>query len=178
MLVQTGRASGPAARSTQSVSMARASGMSRHEVRAGPISTATRPSGSSTASSSPASVSSRTRRSPVSSAISRATQRVGVAARLGLAAIGVEDAHEGLRRGLARRLDQDQLIAADPAMAVGQGARRRSIDRHRLAPSVDHDEVVAEPVHLAEGDLTHGAAYMAAAPAVSNPAWRARLGFA
>src|SRR5271154_3662089 len=92
----------------------------------------------------------------------------GVAARLGLAAIGVEDTHKGLRGGLARRLDQDHLVAAEPVTTVGQGSPRRGIDRKRLAPCVDHDEVVAEPVHLAEGDPAHGAAYMAAGSGMSN----------
>src|SRR5437868_3404893 len=42
-----------------------------------------------------------------------------VAAGLGLAAVGIEDAHEYLRGGIARRLDQDQLVAADAGPAVG-----------------------------------------------------------
>ena len=44
-----------------------------------------------------------------------------VAARLGLAAIGVQDAQRHLRRGLARWLDQEQLVAPDgPSLPIGE----------------------------------------------------------
>jgi len=55
-------------------------------------------------------------------------------------------------------------------MAVGQRPRHRGIDRDVGAAGVDDDKVVAEPVHLAEGDpaRVHGAAYMAARRIMSN----------
>ena len=102
-----------------------------------------------------------------------------VAARLGFAAVGVDDAHERLRRRIARLLDHDQLVAADPLMAVGQRPGHRAIDPDVRAAPVDDDKIVAEPVHLAEGDPAgrdgprggdgvHGAAYMAARRIISN----------
>ena len=48
----------------------------------------------------------------------------GIAAGLDLAAVGVADAHEELRAPVVRRLEHDQLVAADAGMAVGDGARR------------------------------------------------------
>ena len=46
----------------------------------------------------------------------------GVAAGAGLAAVGVVDAHEDVGAGVARRLQHDQLVAADAAAAVGEPA--------------------------------------------------------
>ena len=97
-----------------------------------------------------------------------------VAAGLRLAAIGVEDAHKDLRRGVARRLDQDQLVTADAGAPVGKRARRRRVDHDAVAAAVEHDKIVAEPMHLAERDVRHAAAYMAARPGMSNAA-RSRL---
>src|SRR5207302_1230337 len=81
----------------------------------------------------------------------------GVAAGLGLAAVGVEDAHQQPRRPIARWVDQDHLVAADAGAAIGQSARRRGVNRDRMPTPVEHDKVVAETVHLAEPDLRHGA---------------------
>src|SRR5580700_3705941 len=78
MLPQTGSASAPSARSTRSVSIGRASGISSQAVRAGPISTVTRPSDITSASSSPAIVWMRTCGSPVSSATSLAMHRLAL----------------------------------------------------------------------------------------------------
>ena len=79
-----------------------------------------------------------------------------VAASLGLAAVRVMDAHEHLRPRVARRLEQQHLVAADAGAPVGDGARRRRVDRNRVAALVEHDEIVADPVHLAKGDARHG----------------------
>ena len=43
-----------------------------------------------------------------------------------------------------------------------------------LTAAVEHDKIVAEPMHLAERDVRHAAAYMAARPGMSNAA-RSRL---
>jgi hypothetical protein len=80
----------------------------------------------------------------------------GVAAGLGLAAIGVENAHEGLRRSMARRLDQDQLVAADAGAPVGERARDGGVDGEFVPAPVEHDKIVAEPMHLAERDMRRG----------------------
>ena len=74
----------------------------------------------------------------------------GIAASAHLAAVGVPDAHEHV--GLARRLERDDLIAADALFPVGDGAHRIRLKPERMRPRIEHDEVVAEPVHLAEGD--------------------------
>ena len=71
-----------------------------------------------------------------------------IAARFDLAAVVVPDAHRDV--GLVRRLDQDQLVAADPAVAIGDGARQRPGHGHGLLASVDDDEIVAEAMHLVE----------------------------
>src|SRR5438874_10335521 len=97
-----------------------------------------------------------------------------VAAGLRLAAIGVEDAHKDLRRGVVRRLDQDQLVTADAGAPVGKRARRRRVDHDAVAAAGEHDKIVAEPMPLAERDVRHAAAYMAARPGMSNAA-RPRL---
>jgi hypothetical protein len=65
-------------------------------------------------------------------------------------AVGIEDAHEHI--GAGRRLERDELIAADPLFAVGDGPHRLRPKLKRARARVEHDEVVAEPVHLAEGD--------------------------
>src|SRR6185312_2459579 len=85
-------------------------------------------------------------------------------------AIGIEDAHRYLCRRMARQLDQDQLVAADPSAPVGDASGRLGIDRHRIMALIEHDEVVAEPMHLTEANLRHAAAYMAGRAAMSNAA--------
>src|SRR5438067_4880354 len=94
----------------------------------------------------------------------------GVAASLGLTAIGIDDAHRYLCRRMARRLDQDQLIAADPDTPVGDIPRHLGIDRDGIAAPIEHDEIVAEPMHFTEADLRHAAAYMAGRATMSNAA--------
>ena len=49
---------------------------------------------------------------------------------------------------VARRLDHQDLVAAPPESPIGERARRARSDRAVLPAPVDHDEVVAEPVHL------------------------------
>ena len=94
---------------------------------------------------------------PVSAAISWATQRVPLPQAPDLAAVGVEDAHEHLRQRVARSFQQHQLVAADAGVAVGKRARRRGVDPHRIAALVEHDEIIAEPVHLAKRNALHAA---------------------
>ncbi len=65
-----------------------------------------------------------------------------------LAAVGVPDAHEHV--SCLRGLEHDELVAADAFLAVGDGAHRVRAKHERARPRIDHDEVVAEPVHLAE----------------------------
>src|SRR5260370_10413724 len=72
-----------------------------------------------------------------------------VSAHLGLAAVGVEHAHTGIR--LVRRADQDQAVRADAEMAIADGtAKSCRIMRNRVAKAIDIDIVVARPMHLGE----------------------------
>ena len=74
----------------------------------------------------------------------------GIAASADLAAIGVPDAHEYV--GKIRRLERDYLVAADAAVAVGDSGNLGGFERKRVSARIEHDEVVAEPVHLAKID--------------------------
>ena len=47
-------------------------------------------------------------------------------------------------------LDHDHLVAADAETAVRDGARRCRIERKRLIPRVEYDEIVAKAVHFQE----------------------------
>jgi len=47
-------------------------------------------------------------------------------------------------------LDDEDLIAADAETPVGEPPNRRWIQLDGLARSVEHDEVVAQPLHLGE----------------------------
>ena len=67
-------------------------------------------------------------------------------------------AHAEIAAG--RWLQQDQLIAADASMAIGKRGGKGGIDgRQSARAGVEHDEVVAQPVHLGEFD-PHGARSM------------------
>jgi hypothetical protein len=84
-----------------------------------------------------------------------------VAAGLDLAAVGVADSHEDVRRAIRGRLHDDQLVAADAGATVGHGAGRIVVEDEGLRPGVDHHEIVAETVHLYEGPQAHAAGYRA-----------------
>ena len=49
-----------------------------------------------------------------------------------------------------RSLDQQDLIATDTEMAVGDELQLGGIEMHCLRDSVDDDEIVAEAMHLGE----------------------------
>ena len=73
-----------------------------------------------------------------------------IAAGANLAAVGIPDAHEHV--GLRRRLERDHLIAADAVLPIGDGRDLVGPQRDRVLAQIEHDEVVAETVHLAEGE--------------------------
>ncbi len=130
------------------VSTACAIGISRQSSRGAPMSTVTRPSSAVRHSSGPPVVSIFT-----SSISGFGHQQIGdaargIAARFHFAAVGVEDAHEGV--GALRRLHHDHLIAADPPPPVGDGSRARFIERERERPRVEDREIVAQPMHFEE----------------------------
>ena len=103
--------------------------MSRQPVRAGPISTATRPSGSDLGLEQPGDGLDRTRRSPVSRGNSQATQRVALPQASASLPSALRMRMKSLRRRIARRLEHDELVAADAGVPVGEGARRRRVER-------------------------------------------------
>ncbi len=78
-----------------------------------------------------------------------------IAASLCLAAIGIADAHEGGAGRAFRRLDDQDLVATDAAMAIANGARRAGIERQRMVARVENDEIVPEPVHFDEIERAH-----------------------
>ena len=52
--------------------------------------------------------------------------------------------------GVARRLNQQDLVAADAEAAVGDRAQLGLVEHDTLVDRVEHDEVVAKAVHLGE----------------------------
>ncbi len=92
----------------------------------------------------------------------------GVAAGGDLAAVGVEDAHADVGDRLRGRRHDDQLVAADAGAAVGDDANDRGRQIDRRLPRVEDDEIVAEAVHLDEGQGGHRAPNMAQAPPKST----------
>ena len=79
-----------------------------------------------------------------------------VAAGRDLAAVLVPEPEVGVGAAVTRRLQDDQLIAADTSAPVGDGAHARAVQRERRLACIEHHEVVAEPVHLGEGKPRHG----------------------
>src|SRR5688572_6040646 len=79
-----------------------------------------------------------------------------VAALLDLAAVGVEDAVVDLRALAARRLEDERLIETNPGMTRGQRTPLLGGRQAAVARRIEHDEIVAEAVHLRELEL-HGA---------------------
>ena len=83
-----------------------------------------------------------------------------VAAGLGLVAVRIPDAHEGIARD--RRLETDELVASHTDVAIGNRADRACGKRRGTLPGVDDDEVIAQAVHLDETDRIHGCCYIGA----------------
>ena len=132
MLVQTASPSGPSAAAHAACRISRASGMSRQPSRAAPISTVTPPSPRACGLEQARAGLDRDAFAPVSRISSARDAARGVAAGLDLAAVGVADAHEGVGARVARRLDHDELVAADAACRSAMRARRRLVERQRM----------------------------------------------
>jgi hypothetical protein len=75
-----------------------------------------------------------------------------VAALLHLAAVDVEDAITKVDVATLRAFGQQYLIAAHATTAVGEMAYLVGRERDLLTHAVDDDEVVAQAVHLGEGE--------------------------
>jgi hypothetical protein len=85
-----------------------------------------------------------------------------VAALFDLGAVGIEDAVMEIGIGQARRLDQQDLIAADAEAPIGQTSRELGIQVDPLAHGVEDDEVVAQSLHLGEAQFHDGKCPMTA----------------
>ena len=88
----------------------------------------------------------------------------GIAAGLDFSAVGIEDPHAPV--GALARLDQDKLVAADAGVPVGKGRHDIAGQRRQgMVARVQHDEVVAQAMHLGERD-PHGPHLCTRAPCV------------
>ena len=76
-----------------------------------------------------------------------------VAAVSDLAAVGIEDPIAGRDAVTLRRLEQEDLIAADAEPPIGQPAHLCGVDIDGMGQTIQQHEVVAEAVHLGERDL-------------------------
>jgi hypothetical protein len=76
-----------------------------------------------------------------------------IAALLHLAAIGIENAVAEIDIRPLRALDHQQLVAADAEVAVSEKAHLLGRQVDLLANRVDHDEIVAQAVHLGKTEL-------------------------
>jgi len=77
----------------------------------------------------------------------------GIATGTNLGAVGVDDAHAA--GGVVLLLDDDELVAADAALAVREGSGALGLGGRRdggIGAGIEDNKVVAEAVHLAEGD--------------------------
>src|SRR6185369_12852848 len=73
-----------------------------------------------------------------------------VAALPDLAAVGIENPVAEVDVGTRRRFDDQHLVAADAEAPVGERAQLRGVEIDVLRNAVEHDEIVAEAVHLGE----------------------------
>jgi len=92
----------------------------------------------------------------------------GIAAGFRFGAVGIADTHQYLRRRMTRRLEKNQLIAANTRAPVCQCTSGRRANQGGTTAKVEDDKIVAQPMHLEKRHLDHGAAYMAAGPELSN----------
>ncbi len=74
----------------------------------------------------------------------------GVAAAFDFRSFAVPDAHAHIGDG--RAFEHDHLIAADAGRAIGNGAGLRFAERNGTVTRVENDEIVAETIHLPEGN--------------------------
>ena len=65
-------------------------------------------------------------------------------------------------RVMGAALDHQHLVATDAITAVGQCANLRRRKVHVVFDTVEHDKIVAEAVHLGEGQRRHAVSFRAA----------------
>src|SRR5262245_46009491 len=73
-----------------------------------------------------------------------------IAARADLATVCIPNAHENV--GKIGGLERYHLVATDASAPVGDRGNLRGAERKRPSARIEHDEIVAESVHLAELD--------------------------
>ena len=78
-----------------------------------------------------------------------------VAALLHFTAIGIENAIAEIDARLRSGFHQQNLVAADAEMAIGQMTKLLRCQRQRLTNAIENDKVVAQSVHLRELEF-HG----------------------
>ena len=88
----------------------------------------------------------------------------GVAAGAGLAAVGIADAHEGVGEPSAALRCTISWSQPMPRRGRRWRAAWAAVERERALARVDHDEVVAEAMHLEKNHRLHAALYGLAAP--------------
>ena len=76
-----------------------------------------------------------------------------VATVLDLAAVRIENPITKIRLGVAGRVNQQDLVAADAKLAVRNRASQLGRDVNRLSDAIDHDKVVAGAMHFGEGQF-------------------------
>ena len=74
-----------------------------------------------------------------------------VAALLDLAAVGVEDAVAEIGIGPGGAFHQQDLVATDAEMAIGDELELGRAQIHALRNRVEHHEIVAQAMHFGEG---------------------------
>jgi len=79
-----------------------------------------------------------------------------VAARTRLAAVGIQKPEKHVGRWIGCLLQHDQLVEAHAFVAVSDGAHARGVEIERLLARIDHDKIVAQPMHLQKRQRFHG----------------------
>src|SRR3546814_7425967 len=77
----------------------------------------------------------------------------GRATGIDLTAVSVEYTHAHI--GFVRWANEDELIAANAQMAIGNGARARCCHLQRVGAGVDDNEIIAKAMHFPE-PANHG----------------------
>ena len=75
-----------------------------------------------------------------------------VAALLDLVAVGVENPVEHRRRGAPRPLQHQRLVKADAGAPIRETAQQLGPQHRLVGGRIEHDKIVAHPVHLREID--------------------------
>jgi hypothetical protein len=78
----------------------------------------------------------------------------GIAAGFYFTAVRIKYAHFDI--GFGGRFEENQLIKTDSGLAISDGMRARSGHFYCHRPPVNHDKIIAEPVHFMKSSARHG----------------------